>query len=92
MKGTGEDFYVNANLDRAVFTFESRPPAKNMEDEKGMGEKQPVGRKKIQAMSTDASQTKKFFTVPKLTFIEPKLVKHGDAAKITAGFFGTFTP
>ena len=92
MKGTGEGFYVNADLDRAVITFESRPSAKNMEEEKGMGEKQPVGRKEIQGMSTDASQRKKIFTVPKLTFIEPKLTKHGDATKITAGFFGTFSP
>lgn len=36
------------------------------------------------------------FTEPKLTFIEPKLTKQGDATKITQqiqpGFFGTFTP
>ncbi|MBE7444265.1 MAG: hypothetical protein HS132_03100 [Planctomycetia bacterium] len=38
------------------------------------------------------SQTKRHFTEPKLTFIEPKLTKHGDATKITGnnGFFGTF--
>jgi len=31
---------------------------------------------------------------PKLTFIEPKLTKQGDATKITkqGGFFGSFTP
>ncbi len=34
------------------------------------------------------SQTKKDFHEPKLTFIEPKLIKHGDATKITVGFFG----
>ncbi len=38
------------------------------------------------------SQTKRHFTEPKLTFIEPKLTKHGDATKITGQFFGTFTP
>jgi len=40
------------------------------------------------------SQTRKPFAEPKLTFIEPKLTKHGDATKITGtnGFFGTFTP
>ncbi|CAG0942888.1 hypothetical protein BROC_02053 [Candidatus Brocadiaceae bacterium] len=35
------------------------------------------------------------FTEPKLTFIEPKLTKDGDATKITGNgnvFFGTFVP
>jgi len=35
---------------------------------------------------------KKQFEEPKLNFIEPKLTKHGDATKITAGFFGSFNP
>ncbi len=35
---------------------------------------------------------KKSFTEPKLTFIEPKLTKQGDATEITAGFFGPFSP
>ena len=35
---------------------------------------------------------KKSFNEPKLTFIEPKLTSHGDATKITAGFFGGFSP
>lgn len=36
---------------------------------------------------------KKAFDEPKLTFVEPKLTKHGDATKITGqGFFGTFSP
>ncbi len=39
-----------------------------------------------------SSQVKKTFTEPKLTFIEAKLTKHGDATKITAGFFGGFSP
>ena len=40
------------------------------------------------------TQGKSHFDEPKLTFIEPKLTKHGDATKITGtnGFFGTFTP
>ncbi|MBC2711362.1 MAG: hypothetical protein HGJ94_10315 [Desulfosarcina sp.] len=48
--------------------------------------------------STDADNQvaiepeKKEFKEPKLKFIEPKLTKHGDATKITGGFFGTFTP
>jgi hypothetical protein len=35
---------------------------------------------------------KKAFDEPKLIFVEPKLTKHGDATKITGGFFGTFVP
>ena len=42
----------------------------------------------------DSSNDKKTFTEPKLSFIQPKLTKHGDATKITkqTGFFGTFVP
>ena len=43
----------------------------------------------------DSSSKKKPFDEPKLTFIEPELVRHGDASKITKvepGFFGTFVP
>ena len=32
------------------------------------------------------------FTEPKLTFLEPKLVKRGDVADVTAGFIGSFSP
>lgn len=40
-----------------------------------------------------ASHARKPFAEPKLTFVEPKLTKHGDATKITGnGLFGTFTP
>jgi hypothetical protein len=37
---------------------------------------------------------KKPFTQPKLTFIYPRLVKHGDATQNTNahGFFGAFSP
>ena len=35
---------------------------------------------------------KKAFREPKLTFVEPKLTKHGDATKITGQFFGSFSP
>lgn len=44
-------------------------------------------------ISETESQVKKPFSEPKLSFIEPKLTKHGDATQITQqGFFGTFTP
>ena len=35
---------------------------------------------------------KKLFEEPKLTFIEPKLTKQGDATKITGQFFTSFSP
>lgn len=41
---------------------------------------------------TVVESEKKAFNEPRLTFIEPKLTKHGDATKITGAFFGTFTP
>jgi hypothetical protein len=35
---------------------------------------------------------KRKFIEPKLTYIEPKLVKHGDVKDITAAFLGVFYP
>ena len=32
------------------------------------------------------------FVEPRLTFVEPKLKKHGEVKEITAGFFGSFYP
>ncbi len=47
----------------------------------------------IEPASEVATAAKPPFEEPKLTFIEPRLVKHGDATKITKnGFFGTFVP
>ena len=57
-----------------------------------MSEKQSVGRIGQEEKGLGSSKTKRAFTAPKLTFIEPKLTKHGDATKITAGFFGAFSP
>ena len=49
--------------------------------------------KKVLESEEQGKVDKKPFEEPKLTFIEPKLTKHGDATKITGGgFFGTFTP
>ena len=45
-----------------------------------------------QKKGMDNSQSRKCFSEPKLTFIKPKLTKHGDATKITGQFFGTFNP
>lgn len=45
-----------------------------------------------QGENLDTSQTRKPYTEPKLTFIEPKLTKYGDATTITNSFMGTFSP
>jgi hypothetical protein len=38
------------------------------------------------------TQDKRPWQEPKLTFVEPKLTKHGELQQVTAGFFGTFVP
>jgi hypothetical protein len=43
------------------------------------------------AATTDVG-TRKPWTAPRLEFVEPKLVKHGEMKQITAGFIGTFVP
>ncbi len=51
-----------------------------------MTEKRPTKRSGPQGEDNlDLSQTKKHFTEPKLTFIEPKLTKYGDAAELSTG-------
>jgi hypothetical protein len=45
-----------------------------------------------QEKNLDTSQTRKPYTEPKLTFIEPKLTKYGDATMVTNSFMGTFSP
>ena len=41
--------------------------------------------------AADALAEKKPFIQPKLTFIYPRLVKHGDATQNTHAFFGGFS-
>ena len=38
------------------------------------------------------TQDKRPWQEPKLTFVEPKLTRHGEVQHVTAGFFGTFVP
>ncbi len=44
-----------------------------------------------EASSSADTLEKRPFTEPKLTFVTPKLVKHGDLVTVT-GVFGTFSP
>jgi hypothetical protein len=52
-------------------------------------EKKRIESKKDAAKRATENRT---FEKPKLTYVKPTLVKHGDARKITAGFFGPFSP
>lgn len=42
--------------------------------------------------ATDNCVAKEPFEEPRLAYVEPELTKRGDAKKITAGFFGSFSP
>jgi hypothetical protein len=39
-----------------------------------------------------ASRSKKRWEKPKLTFVKPKLTKHGKLEEVTGQFFGQFSP
>jgi len=56
-------------------------PEQNAESRQGAGE-----------ATADSSSGQQPWEEPKLTFIEPKLTKHGALEDVTAGFMGTFTP
>ena len=43
-----------------------------------------------QAEPQDASR--KAWETPRMTFVQPKLVRHGTLQRLTGGFFGTFAP
>lgn len=58
-----------------------------------MVKKSHIGEVEQQKNKTSTPNIKKPFDEPKLTFVEPRLTKHGDATRITQqGFFGTFVP
>ena len=42
--------------------------------------------------SPSASQSKKRWQEPKLSFVKPKLTKHGKLEEVTGQFFGAFSP
>ena len=45
-----------------------------------------------QGSVSSASPVKKKWQEPKLTFIKPKLTKHGKLEEVTGQFFGAFSP
>ena len=42
--------------------------------------------------SVPSAQGKKKWQEPKLTFVKPKLTKHGKLEEVTGQFFGAFSP
>ncbi len=45
------------------------------------------------AGAPEASQPgKNVWEDPKLAFVEPKLIRHGELERLTGGFFGSFSP
>ena len=45
-----------------------------------------------QEMAHPSFEDKKEWEEPKLTFVKPKLTKHGRLEEVTGQFFGAFTP
>jgi hypothetical protein len=45
-----------------------------------------------QSRPSSSLEGKKKWQEPKLTFIKPKLIKHGKLAEVTGQFFGAFSP
>jgi hypothetical protein len=45
-----------------------------------------------QDTAQDSLEVTKLWEEPKLTFVEPKLTKHGELTEVTGQFFGAFSP
>jgi hypothetical protein len=50
------------------------------------------GAKEKQASGPSSTQGKKRWQEPKLSFVKPKLTKHGKLDEVTGQFFGAFSP
>ena len=48
--------------------------------------------RKSQGCVSSSPEAKKRWQEPKLTFVEPKLTKHGKLEEVTGQFFGAFSP
>ena len=51
-----------------------------------------MGKDKRQRVLQQEQEEKKPWEDPKLTFVEPKLTKHGELKEVTGQFFGGFSP
>ena len=52
----------------------------------------PMQQVQSETTVSEVTDTKKDWQEPKLTFVRPKLSKHGSVKEMTGGFFGTFVP
>lgn len=50
------------------------------------------GQPKAQRSASSSSSGKKKWQEPKLSFVKPKLTKHGKLEEVTGQFFGAFSP
>jgi hypothetical protein len=50
------------------------------------------GQPRAQQSARSSSVGKKKWQEPKLTFVKPKLTKHGKLDEVTGQFFGAFSP
>ena len=48
--------------------------------------------KSVENDQTESAVTKKPWDQPKLTFVEPRLSKHGELERVTGQFLGAFSP
>lgn len=53
---------------------------------------QSSGADRVPRGCRESTGDKQAWVEPKLEFVEPKLTAHGDLQRVTAGFFGTFSP
>ncbi len=54
--------------------------------------KKQGNRSEPEKTQTSSAKGKKRWQEPKLTFVKPKLTKHGKLEEVTGQFFGGFTP
>jgi hypothetical protein len=52
----------------------------------------PEQRGRQASVPSSSCGSKKKWQEPKLTFVEPKLTKHGKLEEVTGQFFGAFSP
>ena len=50
------------------------------------------GAQEKQAAVSSSTESKKKWQEPKLSFVKPKLTKHGKLEEVTGQFFGAFSP
>lgn len=57
-----------------------------------MQDQKPRGTEPCDQVIPAHADSKRPFVAPKLTFVKPELVRHGDVTQVTAQFIGPITP